>query len=107
MRPRGRSSRGEAMLESERDIVSALAREGRDMPDCPVGKIMTRRVVTCAPSDRIDDPMARMTDGRMRHLPVPDGAEPVGIVPIGDIVKARMNGIEAAAQALKDDIPTG
>ena len=77
------------------------------MLDRPVEEIMTRRVITCARSDHIDDLMARMTEGRMRHLPVLEGEELVGIVSIGDVVKARMSEIEAEAQALKDYIATG
>ncbi len=103
------SSPGGALIGivSERDVVTALARHGRDVLDRPVEEIMTRRVITCARADHIDDLMARMTEGRMRHLPVLDGEELVGIVSIGDVVKARMGEIEAEAQALKDYIATG
>ena len=103
------SSPGGALvgIVSERDIVAALALHGRDVLDRPVEEIMTRRVITCTRSDHIDDLMARMTEGRMRHLPVLDDEELVGIVSIGDVVKARMSEIEAEAQALKDYIATG
>ena len=103
------SSQGGALvgIVSERDVVAALAEHGRNVLDRPVGEIMTRRVITCARSDHIDDLMARMTEGRMRHLPVLEGEELVGIVSIGDVVKARMSEIEAEAQALKDYIATG
>ena len=103
------SSPGGALvgIVSERDVVAALAEHGRGVLDRPVEEIMTRRVITCARSDHIDDLMARMTDGRMRHLPVLEGEELVGIVSIGDVVKARMSEIEAEAQALKDYIATG
>ena len=103
------SSPGGALvgIVSERDIVAALAKSGRDVMDRPVEEIMTRRVITCTRSDHIDDLMARMTEGRMRHLPVLEGDDLVGIVSIGDVVKARMSEIEAEAQALKDYIATG
>ena len=103
------SSPGGALvgIVSERDVVAALAEHGRGVLDRPVEEIMTRRVITCARSDHIDDLMARMTEGRMRHLPVLEGEELVGIVSIGDVVKARMSEIEAEAQALKDYIATG
>ena len=94
-------------IVTERDVVAALAERGRDVLDRPVEEIMTRRVITCARSDHIDELMARMTEGRMRHLPVLEGEELVGIVSIGDVVKARMSEIEAEAQALKDYIATG
>ena len=103
------SSSGGALvgIVSERDIVAALAESGRDVLDRPVEEIMTRRVITCTRSDHIDDLMARMTEGRMRHLPVLEDDRLVGIVSIGDVVKARMGEIEAEAQALKDYIATG
>ena len=94
-------------IVSERDIVAALALHGRDVLDRPVEEIMTRRVITCTRSDHIDDLMARMTEGRMRHLPVLEDGALAGIVSIGDVVKARMGEIEAEAQALKDYITTG
>ena len=103
------SSPGGALvgIVSERDVVAALAEHGRDALDRPVEEIMTRRVITCTRADHIDDLMARMTEGRMRHLPVLEGDQLVGIVSIGDVVKARMGEIEAEAQALKDYITTG
>ncbi len=94
-------------IVSERDIVKAIAESGRDVLDRPVEIVMSRRVITCARTDHIDDLMARMTEGRMRHLPVMDGGQLAGIVSIGDVVKARMGEIEAEAQALKDYITTG
>ena len=94
-------------IVSERDVVAALAERGRDVLDRPVEEIMTRRVITCTRADHIDDLMARMTEGRMRHLPVLEDGALVGIVSIGDVVKARMGEIEAEAQALKDYIATG
>lgn len=103
------SSPGGALvgIVSERDVVAALAEHGRDALERPVEEIMTRRVITCTRADHIDDLMARMTEGRMRHLPVLEGDRLVGIVSIGDVVKARMGEIEAEAQALKDYITTG
>ena len=103
------SSPGGALvgIVSERDVVAALAEHGRDALERPVEEIMTRRVITCTRADHIDDLMARMTAGRMRHLPVLEGDQLVGIVSIGDVVKARMGEIEAEAQALKDYITTG
>ena len=94
-------------IVSERDVVAALAERGRGVLDRPVEEIMTRRVVTCTRADHIDDLMARMTEGRMRHLPVLEDGALAGIVSIGDVVKARMGEIEAEAQALKDYIATG
>ena len=69
------SSPGGALvgIVSERDVVAALAEHGRDALDRPVEEIMTRRVITCTRADHIDDLMARMTEGRMRHLPVLEG----------------------------------
>ena len=100
-------SGGLAGIVSERDIVAALARRGCEALDRPAGEIMTRNVVTCRPDDHIHDIMARMTEWRIRHLPVlDDNGQLAGIVSIGDIVKARLGEIEAEAKALKDYITT-
>jgi CBS domain-containing protein len=70
-------------------------------------EIMTRQVVTCDPDDSIDQVMAMMTRGRFRHLPVVRHGELLGLVSIGDVVKARL--IEAAheTEALKAYIVAG
>ena len=65
---------------------------------------MTRDVVTCSDEDTIDALMARMTEGRFRHLPVVRDGRLVGLVSIGDIVKYRVAEIELEATAMRDYI---
>jgi len=81
---------------SERDIVRAVARGGPQALASSVADSMTRQVVTARPSDSVDSAMERMTDRRVRHLPVIDGGRMVGVVSIGDLVKWRI--AEAAAE---------
>lgn len=96
-----------AGIVSERDIVSGLAEKGADFLDCALAECMTTQVVTCAPTDSDREVLALMTDRRCRHLPVLDGGALVGIVSIGDVVKSRIDGIVAEADALRDYIVRG
>jgi CBS domain-containing protein len=81
---------------SERDIVRAVARGGAGALKASVAEHMTRQVVTARPNETVDEAMDRMTDRRVRHLPVIEGKRMVGIVSIGDLVKSRL--AEAAAE---------
>ena len=78
-------------IVSERDIVHALARHGASTLDMAVDHLMTRAVQTATPHTTVEEAMAIMTTGRFRHLPVLEHDRLVGIVSIGDIVKARMD----------------
>lgn len=75
---------------SERDITRNLALQGADAANAPVGDVMTARPVCVGPTQTIDECMALMTDKRVRHLPVIDGGRVVGLVSIGDAVKATI-----------------
>jgi CBS domain-containing protein len=75
-------------LISERDIVRGLARHGTAAMDMPVGKLMTQSVVTCSPESSTEDIMNQMLDKNIRHLPVICNEELIGIISIGDVVKA-------------------
>jgi CBS domain-containing protein len=66
-----------------------------------VGDAMSRTVITATPHETIDDCLARMTDRRIRHLPVIDDGRLVGIVSIGDLVKHRIAAVEAEAAAMQ------
>ena len=94
---------GKAMLGivSERDVVRELGRRGSACLTDSVESIMTARVVTCARSDRTTDVMQKMTDGRFRHMPVMEGAEMVGLVSIGDVVKSRLSELSMEKDALE------
>jgi CBS domain-containing protein len=73
---------------SERDYARKIVLEGRSSADTPVRDIMTAELVTVGCDDTVQACMQKMTDGRFRHLPVIDGGAIVGVVSIGDLVKA-------------------
>ena len=87
---------------SERDIVRVLGARGRAALDTPVADVMTRKVMTCTRNDRVDDIMQRMTEGRLRHLPVVEEGRLIGIVSIGDVVKLRLEEMEQDSTVLRE-----
>jgi CBS domain-containing protein len=86
---------------SERDIVRAVAELGGAALVEPVSSCMTRDVVFATPAEKVDDLLGRMTDRRVRHLPVVRDGRLVGIVSIGDLVKSKIAETEAEAETLK------
>lgn len=86
---------------SERDVVRALAEDGSGAMDRPVSDYMTANVLFAEPGDTVDGLLARMTDRRIRHLPVCKAERLVGIVSIGDLVKSKISEVEAEADGLK------
>lgn len=100
------SNNGETVdgIISERDLVHGLADHGSALLALSVAAAMTRRVVTCTPTDSVADLMAEMTNRRIRHLPVVDHGRLVGIVSIGDLVKSRLDEIEYEARSLRSFI---
>jgi CBS domain-containing protein len=91
---------------SERDIVRAFARHGGGAFQLPLSEVMTRKVVTCTPTDTVAVLMERMTAGKFRHLPVLDDGRLVGIISIGDVVKYRLTELEFEQGAMRDYIQT-
>jgi CBS domain-containing protein len=91
---------------SERDIVRVLGERGAAVLDEPVSSVMTRKVISCKPSDTVGAIMEMMTSGKFRHLPVIDGSKVVGLISIGDIVKWRVREYESEQEALRDYIKT-
>jgi CBS domain-containing protein len=94
-------------IVSERDIVQALATHGAPALELDASDAMTRDVVTCDPDDSIDHVMGAMTRGRFRHLPVVRRGELMGLVSIGDVVKARLAETRHEAEALRAYIVAG
>lgn len=90
-----------AGILSERDIVRGLPEHGASVLDMTVGELMTRTVMTCTPHSHVEDMMRDMTAGRFRHIPVVDGGRLTGIVSIGDLVKHRLEQLEAETQQLQ------
>ena len=98
---------GVAGIVSERDVVRALARDGVGALSQPVSTFMTRDVVYAEPGEPIDSLLARMTDRRIRHLPVCERDRLVGSVSIGDLVKAKIAEAIGEAESLKTYIAAG
>ena len=96
-----------AGIVSERDLVRALTQHGAAARDLEVRQIMTRDVVTCHPDDPIERIMGLMTAGRFRHLPAEDRGDLVGLISIGDVVKARLEETQHETEALKAYIVAG
>lgn len=90
-----------AGILSERDIVRELGRRGAACLSDPVDALMTREVVSCKPGDRTNDVLHMMTDGRFRHMPVMQGDQMVGLISIGDVVKARLSELSTEVDALE------
>jgi len=88
-------------IVSERDIVRVVAEEGGAGLAQPVSHCMTRDVVFAGLSETIDVLLERMTDRRIRHLPVCEDGRLLGIVSIGDLVKAKIAEAEAEAEGLR------
>jgi CBS domain-containing protein len=94
-------------IVSERDLVRATARYGGGALELEAREVMTREVETCHPDDSIEHVMAIMTRGRFRHLPVLDRGELIGLISIGDVVKARLEETHHETEALKAYIVAG
>ena len=93
-----------AGILSERDVVRHLGKDWSSLSSRPVSEVMTKDVVTMSRRATIAEVMERMTERRIRHLPIVDNGELVGIVSIGDVVKRKIEEAEQEAQALKEYI---
>lgn len=98
------ASGGVAGIISERDVVRSLAQHGASVFDQAVSNYMTSSVVTCAEHETSHDLMTKMSAGRFRHLPVVADTKLVGIISIGDVVKARIAQVQKEADELRQYI---
>lgn len=89
---------------SERDVVRSLGEQGEGVLGAAVASVMTSPIVTIPPETPVITALSLMTRRRIRHLPVIDGEKMVGFVSIGDLVKYRIDRIEAEAAAMRDYI---
>ena len=87
-------------IVSERDIAYGLVTyEGR-LPTIQISELMTKEVIVCSPQDSVSDVLKLMTMRHIRHVPVKDGDQLVGIISIGDILKERLGELQVGADIL-------
>lgn len=90
-----------AGILSERDIVRELGKRGVICMTDTVDQVMTSKLIGCTSADSADNVMQKMTDGRFRHMPVMDGDIMIGLISIGDVVKARLSELSMEKDALE------
>ncbi|WP_435141657.1 CBS domain-containing protein [Pseudopelagicola sp. nBUS_19] len=86
---------------SERDIVRELAQSGVDCMSNPVDSYMTAKLITCGQNDDAVAVLEKMTKGRFRHMPVIEDNKLVGMISLGDVVKARLSELAMENDALE------
>jgi CBS domain-containing protein len=96
-----------AGIVTERDYLRRVAREGPTGDEVTVGEIMSSPLIVVNPETPIDECMALMTDRRIRHVPVVEGGDVVGIVSIGDVVKFKSKQQSFEIRYLTDYITAG
>lgn len=87
---------------SERDIVRGMALHGNKAEALKVQDLMTSAVLVCGPDDSLDTLMGIMTNKRVRHLPVVEQGQLIGIITIGDVVKSRLDDATMQVDSLRD-----
>ena len=92
---------------SERDIVRALAEFGPKILKWPTKKLMSRDLITCQIESTINEVMHKMTEKRIRHLPIMNGEKLIGIISIGDVLKNRLQELENEGAMLRQYILNG
>jgi CBS domain-containing protein len=99
-------SDGERLLGivTERDLMRAWAKNPTSLERLKVADVMVRDLITVLPTDSVEDTMGLMTDRRIRHLPVVENGQLVGIISIGDIVKAQHDSLTMENYYLKNYI---
>ncbi|GGE03509.1 CBS domain-containing protein [Gemmobacter megaterium] len=90
-----------AGILSERDVVRELGRQGPEVLDRPVDSLMTAAITTCTRGATALQVIELMTQGRFRHLPVVEDGRMIGMISIGDVVKARLDELAMEKDALE------
>ena len=96
--PDGSEAQG---ILSERDIVREIGKQGAGCLEKTVDAYMTSKLVSCQRSDRADAILAKMTEGRFRHMPVIEDGVMIGLITLGDVVKARLSELSMEKDALQ------
>ena len=91
-------------IVSERDIVRTIGTKGASSLSLPVSSVMTKEVVTCTEENSVNEVMARMTQGRFRHMPVVKDGKLTGVISIGDVVKFKIAQVELEAEQMRSYI---
>ena len=91
-------------IMSERDVIYCLKSDDAAILDWKVEQVMTAPAITVTPDVGVLTALSQMTKRRIRHLPVVEGGKLIGIVSIGDLVKYRIDKIEAEAEAMREYI---
>lgn len=86
---------------SERDIVRELGKSGSGCLSCQVKDYMTSKLVTCTSHSNVEEVLQQMTDGRFRHMPVIEEGKMVGLISLGDVVKAKLAEVAMEKDALE------
>ena len=92
---------------SERDIIRGLSKYGEKVLDMPSKALMTKNVITIGLDSHIDDLMREMTNSRIRHMPIVEDEKLVGLISIGDVVKNRVEELQAEGDMLREYIASG
>ncbi len=95
-----------AGIFTERDVLRLCAEGRTDFANMPIRPCMTCDITTCKPGDTVSEALAVMTAKRFRHIPVVEDGKLIGVVSIGDLVKAKLEETAQEAQALREYITT-
>lgn len=90
-----------AGILSERDVVRGLARHGAELLSAPVTALMSTSVITCQPDASLEDVMELMTSNQVRHLPVVEDGQLVGLLSIVDVVRVLLARAQLNQEAMR------